>query len=153
VTAPGATGHPSGRRRPGPRQHALVTGNAEPDRTCMAIELAHWIVGSGSVPPIGEHGPVAGHGTAHVVARDRLTCLVLSRTPATRCAGRGAGADSAAAGLASTTCAVDVTCYLHRKLAASEYLRPSFQCRPEITSHMRRSRCAPPSATTWPRPA
>ena len=44
----------------------------------------------------GEHGLVVGQGTAHVVARDSLTCLVLSRTPIRPYAGRGAGATSAA---------------------------------------------------------
>lgn len=44
----------------------------------------------------GEHGLVAGQGTAHVVARDSLTCLVLSRAPIRPYAGRGAGATSAA---------------------------------------------------------
>ena len=44
----------------------------------------------------GELGLVAGQGTAQVVARDSLTCLVLSRTPVRPYAGRGAGAASAA---------------------------------------------------------
>ena len=70
----------------------------------------------------GEHGLVAGQGTAHVVARDSLTCLVLSRTPIRPYAGRGAGASSAAepsaAALPPGTCALDITNYLHRKLAA-----------------------------------
>jgi len=70
----------------------------------------------------GARGLVAGQGTAHVVARDGLTCLVLSRTPVTPYAGRGASAASPAeppaAGLPPGTCAVDVTSYLHRKLAA-----------------------------------
>ena len=43
----------------------------------------------------GEHGLVAGQGTAHVVARDSLTCLVLSRTPIRPYAGRGADAAGA----------------------------------------------------------
>ena len=43
----------------------------------------------------GEIGLVAGRGTAHVVARESLTCLVLSRTPIRPYAGRGAGAGSA----------------------------------------------------------
>jgi LmbE family N-acetylglucosaminyl deacetylase len=70
----------------------------------------------------GEHGLVAGQGTAHVVARESLTCLVLSRAPVSPYAGRGIGATSAArssaAGLPSGTCAIDVTSYLHQKLAA-----------------------------------
>ena len=44
----------------------------------------------------GERDLVAGQGTAHVVARDSLTCLVLSRTPIRPYAGRGAGAAGAA---------------------------------------------------------
>ena len=39
----------------------------------------------------GELGLVAGERTAHVVAGDGLTCLVLSRTPIRPYAGRGAG--------------------------------------------------------------
>jgi len=70
----------------------------------------------------GERGLVAGQRTAHVVARESLTCLVLSRTPTSPYAGRGAGAISAAelpsAGLPPATCAVDVTGDLLRKLAA-----------------------------------
>src|SRR5262249_50690915 len=70
----------------------------------------------------GESGLVRGQGTAHVVARESLTCLVLSRTPASPYAGRGAGASGPAeprgAGLAPEIGPVDVTGYLHRKLAA-----------------------------------
>jgi LmbE family N-acetylglucosaminyl deacetylase len=70
----------------------------------------------------GEHGLVTGHGAEHVVARDSLTCLVLSRTPITPYAGRGAGATGAAEPSAADTppgtYAVDVTSCLHRKLAA-----------------------------------
>ncbi|MBV9206928.1 MAG: PIG-L family deacetylase [Actinobacteria bacterium] len=70
----------------------------------------------------GELGVLAGRRTAHVVARESLTCLVLSRTPATPYAGRGAGATSAAeasaVGIPPGTCAVDVTSYLNHKLAA-----------------------------------
>jgi LmbE family N-acetylglucosaminyl deacetylase len=70
----------------------------------------------------GELGLIAGQRPAHVVARDSLTCLVLSRTPVTPYAGRGAGAASAAelsaAAVPPGTCAVDVTSHLHRKLGA-----------------------------------
>jgi LmbE family N-acetylglucosaminyl deacetylase len=70
----------------------------------------------------GELGLVTGQGTAHVVARDSLTCLVLSRTPVSAYAGRGAGATSPAeppdASLPPGICPVNVTGYLHRKLAA-----------------------------------
>ena len=70
----------------------------------------------------GELGLIAGERLAHVVARDSLTCLVLSRTPLQPYSGRGAGAAGAApsqaAALPPGTCAVDVTSHLHRKLAA-----------------------------------
>jgi hypothetical protein len=70
----------------------------------------------------GELGLVMGQGTTHVVARESLTCLVLSRTPIRTYAGRGADASSAAepptAGLPPGICPVDVTSCLHRKLAA-----------------------------------
>jgi LmbE family N-acetylglucosaminyl deacetylase len=70
----------------------------------------------------GELGLVAGKRTAHVVAGESLTCLVLSRRPMSAYAGRGAGATIAPEGLATrvplVTCAVDVTNFLHRKLGA-----------------------------------
>ena len=75
----------------------------------------------------GEHGLISGQRTQHVVARESLTCLVLSRTPVRPYAGRGAAAGSAAASSAAEppgagappgTTAVDVTGYLPRKLAA-----------------------------------
>ena len=84
----------------------------------------------------GEHGLVAGQGTAHVVARDSLTCLVLSRTPIRPYAGRGAGAASAAeppaAAVPPGTCAVDVTSYLHRKLAALARHRTQYPIVPSM---------------------
>jgi LmbE family N-acetylglucosaminyl deacetylase len=84
----------------------------------------------------GDHGLVAGQGTAHVVARDSLTCLVLSRTPIRPYAGRGAGATSAAeppaAGLPPEGCAVDVTSYLPRKLAALARHRTQYPAVPSI---------------------
>ena len=84
----------------------------------------------------GEHGLVAGQGTAHVVARDSLTCLVLSRTPIRPYAGRGAGAagaaDPPAAGLPPGTCAVDVTSYLHRKLGALAQHRTQYPVVPSM---------------------
>jgi hypothetical protein len=70
----------------------------------------------------GELGLVAGERTAHVVAGDGLTCLVLSRTPIRPYAGPGAGAtiasERAANPMPLATCAVDVTSSLHRKLGA-----------------------------------
>ena len=70
----------------------------------------------------GEVGLIAGRRPAHVVARDSLTCLVLSRAPVTPYGGRGAGAASgaelSAAAVPQGICAVDVTGHLHRKLGA-----------------------------------
>jgi LmbE family N-acetylglucosaminyl deacetylase len=70
----------------------------------------------------GARGLVTGHGAAHVVARENLTCLVLSRTSVSPYAGRGIGATSTAEppapGLPPGTFAADVASYLHRKLAA-----------------------------------
>ena len=83
----------------------------------------------------GELGLVAGQGTAHVVARDSLTCLVLSRAPIRPYAGRGAGATSTAeppAGLPPGTCAVDVTSYLHRKLGALARHRTQYPIIPSM---------------------
>ena len=84
----------------------------------------------------GERDLVAGQGTAHVVARDSLTCLVLSRTPIRPYAGRGAGAagaaDPPAAGLPPGTCAVDVTSYLHRKLGALAQHRTQYPVVPSM---------------------
>jgi len=84
----------------------------------------------------GEHDLVTGHGAAHVVARDSLTCLVLSRAPIRPYAGRGAGATSAAeppgAGPPPGTCAVDVTSYLHRKLAALARHRTQYPIVPSM---------------------
>ena len=56
-----------------------------------------------------------------MVARENLTCLVLSRTPKTPYAGRGAGATTAepsASFLPPGTFAIDVTGHLNRKLGA-----------------------------------
>src|SRR5215469_6943012 len=70
----------------------------------------------------GERGLITGQRPARVVARGSLTCLVLSRTPVTPYAGRGAGVTSAVrsplAAVPPGTCAVDVTSCLHRKLGA-----------------------------------
>jgi LmbE family N-acetylglucosaminyl deacetylase len=183
-----------------------------PRRTCMAEELAHWIVGSGQrateraalqaitlfagesatmrlarddvrvqwfppgtcvveqgepadalylilngtadalrelpdgrvihLPPMhagdffGERGLVAGQRTRHVVARESLTCLVLSRAPVSPYAGRGAGATSAAepsaADVPPGTCAADVTGYVDRKLAALARHRTQYPVVPSM---------------------
>jgi LmbE family N-acetylglucosaminyl deacetylase len=84
----------------------------------------------------GEAGLIAGKRPAHVVARDSLTCLVLSRTPVTPYAGRGAGAGGPAglpaAPVPSGTCAVDVTSHLHRKLGALARHRTQYPVVPSI---------------------
>ena len=84
----------------------------------------------------GQLSLMAGEGTAHVVARDSLTCLVLSRTPMTPYAGRGAGttspAESPAAGAPPGTCAVDVTSHLHRKLGALARHRTQYPIVPSM---------------------
>ena len=71
----------------------------------------------------GELGLVRGAvRSANVVAAESLTCLVLSRTPVTAYAGRGAGAaaDAVPAGgtAPSRAVAVDVSAYLDQKLNA-----------------------------------
>jgi LmbE family N-acetylglucosaminyl deacetylase len=88
----------------------------------------------------GEIGLAAGTRPAHVVARDSLTCLVLSRTPVTPYAGRGADAGSpaqppAAADVPSGTCAVDVTSHLHRKLGALARHRTQYPIIPSMLPH------------------
>jgi LmbE family N-acetylglucosaminyl deacetylase len=84
----------------------------------------------------GELGLVAGERTAHVVARESLTCLVLSRTPVRPYAGRGAGttstAEPSAAGLPPGTCAVDVTSYLQCKLEALARHRTQYPIVPSM---------------------
>lgn len=84
----------------------------------------------------GELGLVAGGRTAHVVARESLTCLVLSRTPARPYAGRGAGttstAEPPAAGLPRGTSAVDVTSHLQRKLEALARHRTQYPIVPSM---------------------
>jgi hypothetical protein len=56
----------------------------------------------------GEHRLMAGRGTAHVVARESLTCLVLSRTPIRPDAGRGAPAPPAQPSPQSPACRGDL---------------------------------------------
>jgi LmbE family N-acetylglucosaminyl deacetylase len=86
----------------------------------------------------GELGLVAGAGerTAHVVASESLTCLVLSRTPISPHAGRGVGATStaepSAADVPQGVCAVDVTSHLHRKLAALARHRTQYPIVPSM---------------------
>jgi CRP-like cAMP-binding protein len=85
----------------------------------------------------GELGLVAGERTAHVVARESLTCLVLSRTAIRPYAGRGAGAGAASAaelppGAPPGTCAVDVTSHLHRKLEALARHRTQYPIVPSL---------------------
>ena len=86
----------------------------------------------------GELGLVTGAGerTAHVVASESLTCLVLSRTPVSPYGGRGAGATSTAepsvADVPRGVCAVDVTSHLHRKLAALARHRTQYPIVPSM---------------------
>jgi LmbE family N-acetylglucosaminyl deacetylase len=84
----------------------------------------------------GERGLMAGTRPAYVVARESLTCLVLSRTPIRPYAGRGAGAIGAAeppaAGLPPGTCAVDVTSYVDRKLGALARHRTQYPAVPSM---------------------
>ena len=89
----------------------------------------------------GERGLISGQRTQHVVARESLTCLVLSRTPVRPYAGRGAAAGSAAASSAAEppgagappgTTAVDVTGYLPRKLAALARHRTQYPIVPRM---------------------
>lgn len=84
----------------------------------------------------GEIGLVAGERTAHVVAHESLTCLVLSRTPTRPYLGRGVGAISAAelpaAAEPPETCGVNVTSYLHRKLEALARHRTQYPIVPSM---------------------
>ena len=84
----------------------------------------------------GELGLVEGKRTAHVVAGESLTCLVLSRTPVRPYAGRGARATIAPEGPATklplATCAVDVTSCLHRKLGALARHRTQYPIIPSM---------------------
>jgi len=84
----------------------------------------------------GELGLAAGERTAHVVARESLTCLILSRTPIRLDAGRGVGTASAVELPAATappgTCAVDVTSYLDRKLGALARHRTQYPIVPSM---------------------
>jgi hypothetical protein len=83
----------------------------------------------------GELGLVAGERTAHVVASESLTCLVLSRTPIRPDAGRGPGTTSAvefSAAAPAGTCMVDVTSYLHRKLEALARHRTQYPIVPSM---------------------
>jgi LmbE family N-acetylglucosaminyl deacetylase len=86
----------------------------------------------------GELGLAAGNvRRAHVVARESLTCLVLSRTPVTPYAGRGTGAagavsDPPATAAPAGTCEVDVTGHLHRKLQALARHRTQYPIVPSM---------------------
>jgi len=97
---------------------------------------ALYLILNGTADRLRRAGLMAGKRPAHVVARESLTCLVLSRTPVTRYAGRGADASSVAeqpvAGLPPGTCAVDVTSYLDRKLAALARHRTQYPIVPSM---------------------
>jgi LmbE family N-acetylglucosaminyl deacetylase len=84
----------------------------------------------------GELGLVAGERTAHVVARESLTCLVLSRTPVRPYSGRGVGAGTIAelpaAAAPPGTRGVDVSSYIHRKLDALARHRTQYPIVPSM---------------------
>jgi LmbE family N-acetylglucosaminyl deacetylase len=84
----------------------------------------------------GELGLVEGTRTAHVVAGESLTCLVLSRSPITPYNGRGAGSVIGRVGpfigMPLATCAVDVTSCLHRKLGALAQHRTQYPSIPSM---------------------
>jgi LmbE family N-acetylglucosaminyl deacetylase len=84
----------------------------------------------------GERGLMAGRRPAHVVARESLTCLVLSCASVKPYAGRGAGAAAPsgppAVGLPPGTFAVDVTSYVHRKLKALARHRTQYPITPSM---------------------
>ena len=84
----------------------------------------------------GERGLMAGKRPAYVVARESLTCLVLSRAPIRPYAGRGAGATSAAEPPATDpppgTSAVNVTCYVQHKLKALARHRTQYPIVPSM---------------------
>ena len=123
--------------------YLILSGTAEalPERPAGQLTRAR-VMQAGDF--FGEGGLVAGQGTAHVVARESLTCLVLSCTPVTPYAGRGADAARAAglpaaraAGLPAAdlppgTSAVDVTSYLDRKLGALARHRTQYPIVPSM---------------------
>ncbi len=84
----------------------------------------------------GELGLTKGQRTAHVVAHDSLTCLVLSRTPVRPYTGRGPGvaraAEPSTPGVPPETCVVDVTSCVHRKLAALAQHRTQYPIVPSM---------------------
>jgi LmbE family N-acetylglucosaminyl deacetylase len=84
----------------------------------------------------GELDLMTGARTSHVLARESLTCLVLSRAPMRPYAGRGAGAPPAAgpAGVSVPPgfCAVDVTDNLQHKLRALARHRTQYPVVPSM---------------------
>ena len=84
----------------------------------------------------GELDLMTGARTSHVLAHENLTCLVLCRTPITAYAGRGAGTAHAGqpegVSVPPGTCAVDVTDYLQRKLAALARHRTQYPVVPSM---------------------
>jgi hypothetical protein len=81
----------------------------------------------------GERGLMAGRRPAHVVARESLTCLVLSCASVKPYAGRGAAPSGPpTVGLPPGTCAVDVTSHVHRKLKALARHRTQYPITPSM---------------------
>jgi LmbE family N-acetylglucosaminyl deacetylase len=102
--------------------YLILNGTADAIQERPSGELVHLRrMGAGEF--FGELGLVRGAvRSANVAAVESLTCLVLSRTPVTAYAGRGAGAgtDPAATSgeVPAGVIAVDVTPYLGQKLTA-----------------------------------
>jgi LmbE family N-acetylglucosaminyl deacetylase len=122
---------------PGDALYLILSGTADAMREHPGGRMTHLRpMQAGDF--FGELGLMAGKRTAHVVARDGLTCLVLSRTPLKPYAGRGADAISAAqppAAVPPGTCAVDVSSYLHRKLRALARHRTQYPIVPSMLPH------------------
>jgi LmbE family N-acetylglucosaminyl deacetylase len=117
--------------------YLILSGTADALREQPGGQVVH-------LPPMqagdffGERGLVTGKRTKHVVARDSLTCLVLSRTRLKPYVGRGAGATSTAepeAAVPAGTCAVDVTSHLPSKLRALARHRTQYPVVPSMLPH------------------
>jgi LmbE family N-acetylglucosaminyl deacetylase len=98
-----------------------------------------WLRRMGAGEFFGELGLLEGKRTAHVVAGESLTCLVLARTPIRPYHGRGPGAttvaDLPATDMPLATSAIDVTSYLHRKLGALARHRTQYPTVPSMLPH------------------
>jgi LmbE family N-acetylglucosaminyl deacetylase len=106
--------------------YLILNGTADALQEGPDGEMVH-LRRMGTGDYFGELGLVGQARTAHVVAAGSLTCLVLSRTPATAYAGRGVTAvdpresgrpEVASEPVPAGLVGVDVTAQLDRKLAA-----------------------------------